>query len=64
MKLKKIFAIMLTFAMVTPAFAFEEIECSTDPAFEQSSCNQCFQGGQKAQGDNVDFLSDEWVNNT
>lgn len=64
MKFKKLFAMLLAFVMITPTFAFEEIECSTDPAFDVSSCNQCFTGGKKVQWDNVDFLSDEWVNNT
>lgn len=62
MKAKKFFAALLAFVMVSPAFAYEEIECNTDPAFAQYSCNQCFKGGAQSSGDNVDFLSDEWVN--
>lgn len=64
MTFKKICAVLLACAMVTPAFAFQEVDCTTDPAFEKSSCNQCFKWWDKVQGDPIDFLADEWVNNT
>ena len=44
------------------AYAAEEIECSTDPAFAQNSCSQCFTGWEKKSGDHIGFLSDEWIN--
>lgn len=62
MKSKILLAALLTVALVTPTFAFEEIECSADPVFSANSCNQCFSWKAQSQGDTVGFLSDEWVN--
>ncbi len=64
--IKKIFtSLLLTFLIGTTsytAYAAEEVECSTDPAFAQNACSQCFTGGAKTAWDHVWFLSDEWIN--
>lgn len=62
MKSKILLAALLAVALVTPTFAFEEIQCSSDPIFSANSCNQCFNGKAQSQWDTVGFLSDEWVN--
>lgn len=60
---KKLLAVISLLAISTPSFAaYEEIECSTDKAFSENSCNQCFDWGSKVQGDNLGLLSDLWVN--
>ena len=49
----------------TASFAFAEtveIECSTDPVFAEYSCNQCFDGGAKWQGEYIWLMTDVWVN--
>jgi len=43
--------------------AYKEVSCSTDPLFEQYSCNQCFNWGEQSVGSNIWFLNDKWVNN-
>jgi hypothetical protein len=41
---KKLLVILALFAISTPSFAaYEEVDCTVDPAFKQNSCNQCFQ---------------------
>lgn len=62
--MKKILAVLIFVAMTGSVAAFEEIECSTDAVFQENSCNQCFTGGSKDQGDNVGLLSDDWLNVT
>lgn len=64
MKSKILLAALLAVSLVVPTFAFEEIECSSDPVFSANSCNQCFNGKAQSQWDTVGFLSDEWINNT
>ncbi|MDP2395950.1 MAG: hypothetical protein Q8S84_04245 [bacterium] len=40
---KKLLAVISLLAISTPSFAaYEEIQCSTDKAFQANSCNQCF----------------------
>ena len=49
--LRKILASSVLLA-VTASFAHAdtiEIDCSTDTVFAEYSCNQCFDGGTKAQ---------------
>lgn len=43
---------------------YKEVQCSTNPAFEANSCNQCFDGGTKAEGDNLGLLTDKWSNSS
>lgn len=63
---KKLLAVLTVLTISTPmAFgAYEEIDCTSNPAFEANSCSQCFDGGVKGQWDNIGFLSDEWINDT
>ena len=62
MKSKLLLAAVLVVSLVTPTFAFEEIDCASDPVFLANSCNQCFDGKDQWQWDTIGFLSDEWVN--
>lgn len=62
---KKLLAVVSLLAISTPSFAaYEEIECTTNKAFSENSCQQCFDWGSKVQGDNLGLLSDLWVNAT
>lgn len=62
---KKLLAVISLLAISTPSFAaYEEIQCSTDKAFQANSCNQCFDWGSKVQGDNLWLLTDLWMNVT
>lgn len=49
---------------VVSADKYEEIACSTDAIFSENSCNQCFDGWIKWEGDTAGQLVDLWVNNT
>lgn len=64
MKSKIILSVLLAVSLVMPAFAFDEIQCSSDPVFAANSCNQCFNGKNQSQNDTVWFLSDDWINNS
>lgn len=65
MKSKILLAALLAVAIVSPTFAYEEIECNSDPVFSANSCNQCFKGWEKSAGwDPEGFLFDEWVNSS
>lgn len=55
---------ILLAASVSWVSAFDSIACDSDPAFAQNSCNQCFDGGEKSQGDTVGLLSDDWKNDS
>ncbi len=46
------------------AWAYEEVECTTNPIFSANSCNQCFEWGSKSEGDNIGLMSDDWINDT
>ena len=62
---KKLLVTATLLSIVTPTFAaYEEVECSTDPVFNQYSCNQCFNWGEKVQWDNLWLLKDVWMNVT
>ena len=62
---KKFLVILTLLAITTQSFAaYEEVECTTDPAFSKNSCNQCFQWGAKMEGDNLGLLTDLWSNVT
>ena len=47
-------------AVSSASAAYSEIDCSSDPVFQENSCNQCFNWGEI--NENVGFLSDKWVN--
>lgn len=51
-------------ASLVSADTYNEIACSTDKAFSENSCNQCFEGGSKSENSTVWGLSDLWVNDT
>lgn len=59
-----VLASLVSGASNTFADTYEEISCSTDPVFAENSCNQCFNGWEKAQNSTVGWLSDLWVNST
>ena len=44
--------------------AVDTVSCDSDPVFSENSCNQCFNGGTAAEGDNKGFLTDIWKNNS
>jgi len=64
MSAKKLLISFVLLTMVTPAFGYEEIECSSDAVFSANSCGQCFDGWTKGQWEYVWLLSDDWINNT
>ena len=55
--------VLALLAFSTSSAAYQEVSCSTDPLFEQYSCNQCFNWGEQVVGSNIWFLNDKWVNN-
>lgn len=62
---KKILLATAIFSLTsTWVFWYSEVECSSDPAFLENSCNQCFDWWAKEEGVNIGFLSDDWINNT
>ena len=62
---KKILVTVSLLVVATPSFAaYDEVECSTDPVFSENSCNQCFLGWEKTQGNNIWLLKDVWMNVT
>lgn len=40
------------------------VNCDTNPVYSENSCNQCFDGGTVAIGDNKGELFDIWENNS
>lgn len=56
-------AVLLSMVAQTYA-AYPEVECSSDSAFTDYSCGQCFDWGEVKNGDNISFLDDLWVNET
>lgn len=54
-------SLVLTLSQVS---AYDEVQCNTNPVFTENTCNQCFTGGAKAEGDNLGFLADDWLNET
>ena len=64
---KKLLVLLTLLAITIPssyAAEYETVECSTDTVFSENSCNQCFDWGNKLQGDNLGLLSDVWMNVT
>ena len=55
---------LMVFVSVTSSgyAAYTEVTCNTNPDFTANSCNQCFDGGSIAQGDNKGLLTDLWEN--
>lgn len=52
----------LTLQSVTAAY--ETVDCWSNPSFSENSCNQCFDWGEKWEGEAFGFLSDLFVNQT
>ena len=46
------------------AWAYEEVQCTSNPIFSANTCNQCFKGEARAEGDNIGLMSDDWINGT
>lgn len=44
--------------------AYTEVECGSDPVFAQNTCNQCFNWGEKWQGEAFGFINDVFINKT
>ena len=62
---KKILAAAIVFSLgFGTTFAYEEINCSSDPSFKANSCNQCFDGWNKDAWSNIGLLTDDWLNPT
>ncbi|MDA9129309.1 hypothetical protein N9J72_02425 [Candidatus Gracilibacteria bacterium] len=64
---KQIFASVLVVMIASTNVSFaalDTVSCESDPAFAANSCNQCFDGGTAAEGDNKGFLTDIWENNS
>ena len=59
---KIITALSLLALSATWVSAYDEVKCTTDPAFSANSCNQCFTGKAKWEGATLGFLKDKWVN--
>ena len=67
--MKKVILTWAVLALLTTwsAFAagwYNEISCSSDAAFAENSCVQCFDWGEKSEWDNLGLLSDVWSNGT
>ncbi len=58
-----ILGVFALLAITTTNAAYKEVSCSSDPLFEQYSCNQCFNWWEQAIWSNIWFLNDKWVNN-
>ncbi len=55
--------VLALLAISTTSAAYQEVSCSSDPLFEQYSCNQCFDWWEQKVWDNIWLLNDKWVNN-
>lgn len=55
-------AVLFAVSITSTSAAYDEIECSTDAVFSANACDQCFEWWQKAVGDNVWLIDDEWKN--
>jgi hypothetical protein len=53
---------LLSFTSTSSYAAYTEVTCTSNPDFTANSCNQCFEGGPVAQGDNKGLLTDLWEN--
>lgn len=64
MKKSIVFSLVLSLVFSSSAYSFESLDCSSDPVFEANSCNICYHGGEKYEGDYIGLLKDDWVNAT
>jgi len=64
MKIAQTAALVALFAIGTQySFAaYDVLDCSSDPVFGQNSCTQCFRGDAVSAGDDVGFLTDDFLN--
>ena len=62
----KALATILLFVVLTVSSygAYDTVSCDTNAAFGSNSCDQCFDGGTAAAGDNRGLLTDIWDNNS
>ena len=64
---KKVLFLLAVLSFSTPLLtnaAYTEVTCTTDPAYEANTCNQCFTADSLAEGANLGLLTDEWMNNS
>jgi hypothetical protein len=62
---KRVLLFLSLFVLAVPHVgAYEVLDCSSDVVFDSNSCNQCFDGGTKVQGDYIGLLKDDWINAT
>jgi len=57
-------AIIFWLTLQSVAAAYTEVECNSDPAFAQNTCNQCFNWWEKWQGEAFGFINDIFINKT
>jgi LPXTG-motif cell wall-anchored protein len=57
-------AIIFWLTLQSVGAAYTEVECSSDPVFAQNTCNQCFNGWEKGQGEAFGFINDIFINKT
>jgi len=64
MKLKNIvvFAALILLGTQHASAAYEVLDCSSDPVFNQNSCTQCFRGDAVSEGTDIGFLTDDFLN--
>lgn len=67
MRIEKIIAaavlVAITTGISTVSASYPEVSCSSDAAFSENACTQCFDGGTASAWDNLGLLSDELQNN-
>lgn len=66
MKTNKLIAFAIAFWLTLQWVwaAYTEIECNSDPVFAQNTCNQCFNGWEKGEGEAFGFINDIFINKT
>nr|MDD3720250.1 LPXTG cell wall anchor domain-containing protein [Candidatus Gracilibacteria bacterium] len=57
-------AIIFGLTLQSATAAYTEVNCDTNSAFTENSCKQCFDGGEKGEGEAFGFLSDIFSNKT
>lgn len=66
MKMIKIISFISLLSLSVPFASadYTEINCSTDKAFTENSCNQCFEWWAKSVWDNIGLMTDLWINDS
>lgn len=57
-------ALLMLMLPLSSYAATTTVSCDTNPVYAENSCNQCFDGGAVAVGDNKGELFDIWENNS